>query len=64
MIDPHFTVITSFRDGTPHDHRFVDTEQEARALVTEEARWSNTAWAGCPEIDFVLIGDFADDAIA
>ena len=64
MTDPRFTVITTFRDGTPYDHQFVATEREARALIKEESRWENTAWSGCREIDFVLIGDFADDAIA
>tara|TARA_Y100000593_G_C4101298_1_gene233383 strand:+ start:65 stop:253 length:189 start_codon:yes stop_codon:yes gene_type:complete len=58
-----FTVITATRDGTPHDVEIVTSAYHARCLVNEVSKWENTAWAGCPELDFVRIGDFADDAI-
>ena len=58
-----YTVIIAYRDSTPHDIETVETAREARCLVNEESKWENTAWSGCPELDYVKIGDFADDAI-
>ena len=58
-----YTVIIAYRDSTPHDIVVVDSESKARRLVNEESKWENTHWAGCPELDYVKIGNFADDAI-
>jgi hypothetical protein len=58
-----YTVITAYYDGTPNEVVAVEDASEARRLVIEEAKWEGTSWAGCPELDFARIGDFADDAI-
>jgi hypothetical protein len=54
-----YTVITAYYDGTPHEIVAVEDASEARRLVIEEAKWPGTSWAGCPELDFTRIGDFA-----
>jgi hypothetical protein len=59
-----YTVITAYRDGTPHDIVVVDSASKARCLVNEGSKWENTAWSGCPELDYVKFGDFADDAVS
>jgi len=63
-MDDVYTVIIAYRDGTPHDVEIVTGASKARCLVNEGSTWENTAWSGCPELDYVKFGDFADDAVA